>query len=207
MDAAIRREVANGVCADDFIKAVSWCREPEVRKAIRAIFMKTTDIDILLAALPGIDDTDRALIRDRLQGFLEAVPLDERGAYGDGYNLLEALAERLGEDAAPAFDRYLKGGSGQRGHSAVEVLGAGKSRGGWCIAILSRLLDDTRPVGGYTHAVHEGNEDRLEIRVCDAAAEAIRKLRSDLKFNLETGYAHLDKQIQAIRDQLAREHR
>src|SRR5205823_617222 len=105
MDASIRREVANGVDTDDFIKAVSWSRETEVRKAIRDIFTKTTDIDILLAALPGIEDTDRALIRDRLQAFLDALPADEEGTYGDGYNLLEALVERLGEDAASAFDR------------------------------------------------------------------------------------------------------
>ena len=109
MDAYTRREAANRVRTDDFIEAVSWRREPEVHKAIRDIFTKTTDIDILLAALPGIEDVDRALIRDRLQAFLHAVPAEEEGAYGEGYNLLEALADRLGEDAAPAFDRYLKG--------------------------------------------------------------------------------------------------
>jgi hypothetical protein len=131
MDAFIRREVANGVRTDNFIKAVSWCREPEVRTAIRAIFKKTTDVDILLAALPGIEDTDRPLIRARLQGFLDAPSVDELGAYGDSYNLLEALAERLGEEAAPAFERYLNGGSAQRGHTAAEVLARGSSRGAW----------------------------------------------------------------------------
>ena len=63
MGAYIRREVANGVRADDFIKAVSWCRESEVRKTIRVIFTTTTDVDILLAALPAIEDEDRAYPR------------------------------------------------------------------------------------------------------------------------------------------------
>jgi len=202
-DAYSRREAANRVRTDDFIEAVSWSREPDVRKAIRDIFTKTTDIDILLAALPGIEDTDRVLIHDRLQAFLDAVPANEGGAYGDGYNLLEALTDRLGGDAAPTFDRYLTGASAQRGHSAAEVLARGRSRGAWCIAILSRLLDDTRPVGGYTDAIHrEDQNTRLNIRVCDAAAEALHRHRPELKFILEGEYEDLDRQIRAIRDQL-----
>ncbi len=203
MDARTRREAANRVRTDDFIKAVSWCREPKVHEAIGDIFRKTTDIDVLRAALPGIDDADRVLIRDRLQAFLDAVPAVEGGAYGDGYHLLEAFAARLGRDAAPAIDRYLKGATAQRGHSAAEVLARGKSRGEWCIAILTRLLDDRRPVGGYTYAVHrEDQNKRLEIRVCDAAAEALSRHRPELKFTLEGTYQDLDRQIQAICDQL-----
>ena len=92
----------------------------------------------------------------------------------------------------------------QRGHSAAEVLARGRSRGAWCIAILSRLLDDRRPVGGYTYAVHREDQDaRLEIRVCDAAAEALHRHRPELKFTLEGEYQDLDRQIREIRDQLA----
>jgi hypothetical protein len=43
VEACTRRDVANGVRTDDFVKAVSWCREPEVRKAIQDIFTKTTN--------------------------------------------------------------------------------------------------------------------------------------------------------------------
>ncbi len=60
-DADHRREAANRVRTDDFIGAVSWCREPVVRTAIRDIFTKTTDVDILLAALPGIEDAELRL--------------------------------------------------------------------------------------------------------------------------------------------------
>jgi hypothetical protein len=201
-DADDRREAANRVRTDDFIGAVSWCREPVVRSAIRDIFTKTTDVDILLAALPGIEDAERALIRDRFQAFLDALPADEGAPYGDGYNLLEALAERLGADAAPAFDRYLKDATAQRSNSAAEVLARGTSRGEWCIAILSRLLDDRRPVG-YTYAVHHDDENaRLETRVCDVAAEALHRHRPELRFQLEGEYRDLDKQIRTIRDQL-----
>jgi len=95
LDAYVRREVANGLRTDEFVKAVSWCKEPQVREAIRAIFVKTDDIDILLAALPGIEDTDRNLMMNRLQGFLNALPAEE-GISGDGYNLLTAIAGRVG---------------------------------------------------------------------------------------------------------------
>jgi hypothetical protein len=69
--------------------------------------------------------------------------------------------------------------------------------------ILSRLLDDRRPAGGYTYAVRSDDQDtRREIRVCDAAAEALHQHRPELKFSLEGEYGDLDKQIREIRDQL-----
>ncbi len=197
-----RREVANGLSTRDFIKAVSWCREPHIRQAIRDIFASTDDLDLLLAALAAIDDGDRNLIRDRLHVFLQALPAQEHGAYGDGYNLLVAAGERLGKEAAPAFERYLKGASAQRCHSATQALA--ETKGDWCIAVLQRLLDDRRPVGGYSYATHRNDHDRrLPIRVCDAAAEALQAHRPDLKFALEGEHQDLDKQIKKIRDKLA----
>ncbi len=201
LDTFVRREVANGVRTDRFIKAVAWCQETKVREAVRAIFTRTDDVDILLAALPAIEDTDRDVIRDRLQIFLNAVPAQEGGAYGDGYNLLVALANRLGKDAAPAFARYLKDASAQRCHSAAQALQ--RTKGEWCVPILSRLLDDKRPVGGYTYAVHRADQHtRLPIRVCDVAAEALHFQHREWRFTLEGEYKELDKQIRVIRDKV-----
>jgi hypothetical protein len=115
LDAFIKREVANGVGTDDFIEAVSWCKTPQVATAIQEIFTKTDDIDNLLAALPGIED--KPLIKARLDKFLEALPAGE-GEYGDGYNLLVALATRLGKDSFPSFKKYLSVASAQRVQSA-----------------------------------------------------------------------------------------
>ena len=197
VDAFIHREVASGCRAGEFIKAVSWCREPAIEQGIKAIFSKTTDVQILLAALPGIGDADRRLIRDRLGLLLARVPRDEHGGYGDGYNLLTALADRLDKDAAPMFDDYLKGGSAQRGFSATMALREG--HGKWRAAILRRLLDDTRSVG-YNFAIHPDNQDvRLEMRVCDVAAESLSLLRPAFKFKIEGEYKDLDAQIERIR--------
>ncbi|HKQ50703.1 MAG TPA: hypothetical protein VJZ71_21725 [Phycisphaerae bacterium] len=199
LDASIRREVANGVRTDEFIKAVSWCRDSKVREAIRAIFTKTGDIDVLLAALPGIDDTDH--IRDRLQCFLDALPMEEGGAYGDGHDLLVAMAERLGKNAVPTFTRYLKDASAQRGHSAAEALRQIKEE--WCVPILIRLLNDTRPLDGYTYAIQPDDQDRrLPMRVCDAAAESLQVHRPDMRFTLEGEYKDLDEQIKVIREKV-----
>ena len=100
LDAFIRRELANGVRTTEFVKAISWCSEPKVREAIGEIFMRTTAVDVPLAALPGMENADRKIVGERLQTFLDAVPPEEGGAYGDGYNLLVALAEHLDKDAA-----------------------------------------------------------------------------------------------------------
>lgn len=201
LDAFRHREVANGVRADEFIEAVSWCPEPKVHESIRGIFTRTDEIDSLLAALPGVDDAK--LLRDRLPAFLKALPADEHGAYGDGYNLLVALAKRTGSDAAPIFDAYLQGASPQRGHSAAEALQHAK--GEWCIPILLHLLRDKRPTDGYTYAVDasDQNSTRLPIRVCDAAAETLQVHHPELKFSLEGSHKELDEKIIAIREKLS----
>jgi hypothetical protein len=66
------RNACSPVRTKDFIKAVSKSREPKAQKAIRAIFTKTTDVDLLLAALPAYRNrADRSLIRivvDRKSG-------------------------------------------------------------------------------------------------------------------------------------------
>jgi hypothetical protein len=197
-DDFMRREVANGCRAREFIKAVSCCREPAIRQEIKSIFSKTTDVQILLAALPGIDDADRPLIRDRLGAMLAAVPATEDGGYGDGYNLLTALVKHFDKDAAPSFDKYLKNSGALRGFSAAMVLREGS--GEWREAILRRLLGDMRGVRYYSYAIHPANQDvRLEMRVCDLAAESLNLLRPKLQFKMEGQYKELDAQIERMK--------
>lgn len=197
-----RREVANGIRTDRFIEAVSWCAEPDVRRAIRDVFAMTSDVELLLAALPGIEDTDRVLIRTRLEAFVHAIPPDEGGGYGDS-RLLDALAERLDEGAAPAFERFIQNATALRGYTAAGVLGRRRRRNAWCIDILGSLLKDRRPAGRDTYPVDPADHGkRLQIRVCDAAAEALCVHRPELKFSLKGDYDALDKQIQVIRAQL-----
>src|SRR5262249_9262515 len=49
-DNRVKREVKNGVRADEFIKAVAWCTEPEIQKALDYI-AKRTDDELIKKAL------------------------------------------------------------------------------------------------------------------------------------------------------------
>jgi hypothetical protein len=118
----LERETRNEVGTGDFIEAVSWSDAFEVRRAILNIFKKTTDPDLLLAALPGIYPNMNDLIRARLEYFTDHLPSVEDGPYGHGYYLLVALGQRFGEQAKPTFIRYMQNASPQRRQTMTEVL-------------------------------------------------------------------------------------
>jgi len=201
MEAWSRREVANSARTDEFVKAISWCKDPAVRRAVRSVFERTGDVDILLAALPGINEADGDLIRSRIETFLDQVPKEEGGAYGDGYNLLVALDRRVPKSAKVAFQLYLRDARAQRCHTVCEVLK--ETKPAWAIELLRPLLRDKRPVGGYSHPVSNADSNAsLPIRVCDAAAETLSKNESKLKFSIVGTNEDLDRQIQVIQQEL-----
>ena len=118
-----------------------------------------------------------ALIRDRLQAFLDALPAVEEGPYGDGYNLLEALAERLGEAAAPAFDRYLKDASAHAAKVRRRLSEGQRVGGEWCLTILGRRLDDRRPVEGYAYSVYHADRERVRRLALPAVELSVPRCR------------------------------
>src|SRR6202023_1478015 len=95
LDGFARRCAANGVRANYFLKAVVWSKELAVRAALVRVFKRAGDVDCVLAALPAVED--RALIRRRLEPLVAALPADEGGPYGKGYDLLTALGRRTPE--------------------------------------------------------------------------------------------------------------
>jgi hypothetical protein len=207
MAAWARREVANGARTEELVRAVSWCKEPEVRDSLRSIFKRTGDVDILLAAMPALDEKlDVHLIRTRMASFLENVRKDERGAYSDGYNLLVAAEQRLGAAARQLFERYLEGAGPMRRYSVCQALQCTKDD--WSIDLLGHLLDDKRPVGGYTHPASKNDrENGVKIRVCDAAAETLSRRHPRLTFEMVGTDQELDRQIRVMRELLARTRR
>jgi hypothetical protein len=192
----IRREVTNGVRAEEFVKAVAWSDEPAIRREVLNIFKRTTDSQILLAALPGIDAIGSDIVQKRLNAMIDQLPADESGPYGQGYNLLVALGEKLGAEAKPTFIRYLQKASLQRWRSMAQVLR--KTRSEWAVELLSPALADKREFG-WTYALTPGqNEPRQPIRVCDEVAETISLSRPDLQFKMAGEYEELDRQIAVI---------
>ncbi len=198
-DGFMQRCVANGVRADDFVKAVGWSKDPVVRGALTDVFKRAEDVDALLAALPAVED--KALIRSRLEAVVATLPADEGGPYGQGFHLLVALGQRNPETARAVFERYLRDARAQRCHTVCLVLRQLKPD--WDADLLTTLLADTR-TWGWTYAVKAGqNEPRLPIRVCDEAAVTLSQNHRQLKFTQAGEYSDLDKQITAIRVQLA----
>jgi hypothetical protein len=200
LDAYKLREVTNALRTEDFIKAVAWSEDPGIKKELLSIFRRTTDTQLLLAALPGIDATGSELVLKRLNELIDQLPPEEGGPFGQGYNLLVALGRTLGPQAKPTFVRYLQNASLQRWRSVAQVLR--KTRSEWAVELLFPALTDKREFG-WTYAVVPGqNEPRRSIRVCDEAAETISLSRPDVPFNLAGEHEELDRQIATMRARL-----
>jgi hypothetical protein len=198
LDGYMGRQVANGVRADEFIKAVAWTKDSAVRAALARVFKRAEDVDALLAALPAIEDKE--VIRGRLEPLVAALPAEERGPYGHGYHLLLALGQRTPETAKAVLGRYLRDASAQRCHTVCLVLREVKV--GWDADVLGPLLTDTRTWGWTYAVVPDKNEPRRPIRVCDEAAVTLSLTRRDLHFTQAGEHAELDAQIAAIRERL-----
>jgi hypothetical protein len=199
LDGYMLRCVDNRVRAEDFIRAIAWTRDPSVREALAGVFRNAQDDRALRAALPAIDDVE--LIRRRLESRVDALPAKEEGPYGQGYHYLLALGQRTPKTARAVFERYLRGASAQRCHTVCLVLREVKLK--WDVALLGPLLADRR-TWGWTYAVKpDSNEPRRPIRVCDEAAVTLSQNHPKLKFTQAGEHADLDRQIAAMRAQLA----
>ncbi|MGC4045250.1 MAG: hypothetical protein QM758_15770 [Armatimonas sp.] len=194
----VKRELANEVSTRDFIKAVSWCKEPEIHASLRSIFQKTDDPELLLAALPALHPMQNwLLIEQRFRELINRLQYSEGGWYGDGYNALIALRKIGGSRVLPLYRQYLRGASAQRCLSVCEALS--NTEGNWDREFLWPMLADKRNSTGYSHPVNDReNARRLPIRVCDQAAEVIAKHRKDLAFTMVGTKKELDRQIGQI---------
>ncbi len=196
----MRRIAINGVSADDFIRAVSWCREPAMREALTRAFKRADDMESLLATVPGVDD--EKLIRSRLEPLLAAIVSDGGDAVGFGFDLLVALGRRTPATARAAFEHYLWGAGPGRCRTVCRAIGELKPA--WDTDLLTPLLTDAREIDGFSYIAEENrNDSRLPIRVCDEAASTLSGNHPELKFELTSTHANLDKQIAVIRAQLA----
>jgi hypothetical protein len=199
------QSVANGVRAEDFIKTVSWCKEPSIRSALTAIFKRAENADDLLAAMTSVEDAD--LIRTRLAELIRKLPGKE-WEWGEGYKLLIALGEQAPDAAKDTFQRYLKVDNLQRRRTVCRVLE--KVKMPWDVELLAPLLEDKREsIGQYRVEDPKPGEfimdgPWLPVRICDAAADTLCRNHPELKFTHRGQHADLDKQIAAMQEQLKR---
>jgi hypothetical protein len=192
----------NGIDTPEFIRAVAWCKEPAIRAALTTIFRRTTDREILLAALDAVED--RNLIRGRLEPLIDRIAEGKHGEYGEDLKLLIALGERTPDTAKAVFLRYLHGDVVMRRLTVCDALRSVKPS--WDMELLVPFRDDKREWPGYGTGI-PGGKPTLPPRVCDEAAETLAANHPELSFGYtefitaET-YADRNKQIAAIREQL-----
>ena len=197
----IATEVANGVRAREFIKAVAWSKETSIQAELQRICDVTTNPDILRFAGMAMEGANANDFRKRLEESISKLPETEQGPYGDGYNLLVSLGRQFGTEARPVFEHYMQNASLQRRRSMCKVLA--NVRGDWAVDLLGPLLEDSRLADGWDYSVIPGqNEPRLPIRICDEAAETISQNFPKLRFKMAGQHSDLDRQIQKMRDQI-----
>jgi hypothetical protein len=192
-------EVANGVSAEDFIKAVAWSGEPVIKQELLDIFKRTAEPPLLLAALAGLDTAGNPLVRQRLIEMINQQPVEEDGAFGGGYDLLIALGKNPELEAIKAtYVRYLKKANLQRWRTMIHVLR--ETRKDLAVELLAPALNDKREFG-WSYALVKGqNEPRRPIRICDEAAETISMSRPEMPFKMEGEHKDLDRQISVMRE-------
>ena len=194
-DAYAKRAKTAGVNPPDFIEALNWSSNSAIDKSLTAIFTRASDVDCMLAALPGVKE--RALVRRRLEEKITALPASERTDLGEGYSLLRAMAESASDAAKGVFVQYLEKGGTQR--KATVCMALRGIRVPWDVDVLAPLLRDTEKLDS-TYEVKAGDDkSRLPVRVCDEAAVTLVWNHQGTSFRQEGDYAELDRQIAAVR--------
>ena len=184
------------------LEAVMWSERSAVREKVLAVFRETTEPALLLLCLPAVEQKDNALVARRIRALLDALPPatgDDwgNGPYDDAYGLVRAAGERLGAAAKPIYLRFAEQSSFRR---RVALCAAIRVRPEWAVEFMAPLLDDKREERMWYPVVAGDHENRLAIRVCDDAAQAISLSRPDLPFVLQGTHADLDRQIAVMKE-------
>lgn len=196
LDAYMKQCVANGVRADAFVKATAWCGEPRLKAAMRRVFERATDPDVLVATIRSVGPDHPERVEARVADLLERLH-EEGGPFGDGYHLLIALGRYGRAGSKATFQKYLDARTIQHCRSACHALREVRTE--WAVELLAPLLDDRREAEGWTYAsTPPENEPRLPIRICDEAAETIAAANKGLPFEMRGNHADLDRQIKVI---------
>lgn len=194
-DGSMERAIANGVEASDFVKAVSWSQEPEIRAAVTRFFQRANLDDEIVAALPGVDDVQ--LIRKRLS------KLSDRDDNPLAYHYLLALINKAPKTARDDVTSYLSDRQPNRCLVVCEALRAEKVA--WDVDVLAGMLVDKHPSGNEYSTADEKDAPRLPVRLCDEAAVTLAWHHDNITFDFHGDHAALDEQIAEIRKKLGLE--
>lgn len=199
------RELANGVRTDEFIKAVSWCKEPRIRSELLGVFKRASDPEVLLCVLPALDKSSWPLVRQRLHDEIWQHDYDDKGWYYNGYLMLLALGQFDAQRAQEVFRDYLKDEHLARTSTVLAALQEAKP--GWSVTVLPVLFDDRRELYNFwqwrVRDDPNGHPVNFPLRVCDVAAWLVHSHRPDIKFELSSVSKDMDTQIADMKKNLA----
>ncbi len=198
---AIEGHDANGIWADELLQAVAFTENKAVRRELLDIFRRTADQKIALTALPGIDEDRRPEVLAKLELFLKLLPKKEERLYGDGYQLMKAVAKNLGHDRYELFRKYLTK-AGARAADECRVL-----RTQWVQNLPKEFLVpwlEDKTVAFTAKDDWDGVGLRLpgKRRICDEVAYTLARHLEGVSFDPEAKEVERDKQIDAIRKKL-----
>jgi hypothetical protein len=193
---------ANGVRADDFVKAVAWCTEPRMKAALLRVFDRAADPGVVLASMRSVAPDDPRKIRERVAAMIAALPGEGNARFGVGYQLLVALGQYGGDEAKTLYRELLATRAVQRRCWICRALREVRTE--WAAELLAPLLDDHREGDDsyFLHPAHSG--PLLPMRICDQAAQTIAGGNKDLPFELRGTHADLDLQIEVMQRALKR---
>lgn len=201
LNAYVKQCLANGVRADEFVKATAWCEEPKIHAAMLRVFERAADPDVVCACMRSLGPDNSGKIRAKVSQMLDGLADESGGPFGDGYNLLVGLGKYGGAEAKTIFQKYLEVKSIVHCRAMCHVLR--KVRSEWAAELLKSLLADQRKADGWTYAINPNQEKlRLPIRICDEAAETIAKADKRIHFDMRGTHADLDRQVKTIEEVL-----
>lgn len=197
VDDFMKRAVANGVRADEFIKAVAWSKEPSIRDAVTRCFKRAGEIEEFMACIPAVDDIE--LVRTCCEERLANLPAESR-PYGDGYSLLNILIQRSPTTAQQAVLNFLKSREASRCNTVCGLLARVKVP--WDADVLGPFLDDKRETTDRYDVDEAEDSADLPLRICDKAAFVLAKHHAELTFELKGEHLALDRQIASMKKEL-----
>lgn len=172
---------------EKYIESISTSEDEAVRDKLREILRTTANVDYFVAALPAVDGADPPLLQSARR-ILDGLPADTR----QGRELLEMIGQRFPNQARSIYKDFLRPGSARRADTMCVVLWYGDPLS---IELLAPLLDDKRPLEGFT----------VPMRVCDRAAQAISNTTEEITFDSDWSTAMKDKQIVKLKEYCERE--
>ncbi len=199
----MKNHEANGLYADNLLRAVTFSKHKKVRRALDEIFRDTDDMPTALTLLPADSPERNPAVLAKLKLFLKGLPAAEGGMDS---SLLKVIGERFPVQSVDIFREYMKNGSVHRRMTVCYIL-----RRNWgsrlAVEFLTPLLSDDDTSDHAVYRVRPNDDERLPVRICDEAALTIVGHRKDLTFTLEGTHENLDQQIERIRTQLQKENR